>query len=90
MLFERLHSKLRGYDNSYGVHGNTASLQQVFHSVMRILMPWLNRRSQRRSDNWHGYKEVRKHFKVERPRIRGRLRAKKVVLMAEANMRQRV
>ncbi len=90
VLFERLHSKLRGYDNSYGVHGNTASLQQVFHSVMRILMPWLNRRSQRRSDNWHGYKEVRKHFKVERPRIRGRLRAKKVVLMAEANMRQRV
>ena len=38
VLFERLHIKLRGYDNSYGVHGKTASLQQCFHSAIRILM----------------------------------------------------
>ena len=27
--FQRLHAKLRGYDNDYGVHGNAASLQIV-------------------------------------------------------------
>ena len=82
VLFERLHSTLRGYDNDYGVHGNTASLQQCFHRAIRLLMQWLNRRSQRRGYNWHGYKEVLKHFKVDRPRIVGRLRPKKAILMA--------
>jgi len=77
VLCARLQSKRRGYDTSDGVHGKTASLHQCFHSARRILMQWLNRRSQRRSDTWHGSTEVRKHCKIERPRIRGRLRAKK-------------
>ncbi len=82
VVFERLNIKLRGYYNYYGVHGNTASLQQFFHRAIRILMKWLNRRSQRRGYNWHGYTEVLQHFKVERPRIVGRPRPKKAVLMA--------
>ena len=82
MLFERLNIKLRGYYNYYGVHGNTASLQQFFNRAIRILMKWLNRRSQRRGYNWHGYTEVLKHFKVERPWIVGRPRPKKAGLMA--------
>ena len=82
VLFERLPIKLRGYDNDDEVHGNTASLQQCFPRAIRLLMQWLNRRSQRRGDNWHGYTEVLKHFKVERPRIVGRPRPKKAVLMA--------
>jgi catechol 2,3-dioxygenase-like lactoylglutathione lyase family enzyme len=90
VLFARLHSKLRGYDNDDGVHGHTASLQQCFLSAIRLLMQWLNRRRQRHGDNWHGYKAVRKHFTVERPRIVGRPRPKKAGLMAEANMRKRV
>jgi hypothetical protein len=90
VLFERRHSKLRGYDNDDGVHGNTARLPQCFHRAIRLLMTWLKRRSQRRGDNWHGSTEVLKHFKVERPRMVGRPRPKKAVLMAEANMRKRV
>jgi RNA-directed DNA polymerase len=82
VLFERLNIKLRGYDNYDGVHGNTASLQQFFNSAIRILMKWLNRRSQRRGYTWHGYTAVLQPFKVERPRIVGRPRPKKAVLMA--------
>ena len=90
MVFARLHSKLRGYDNDYGVHGNTASLQQFFNRAIRLLMKWLKRRRQRRGSNWHGSTEVLKYFKVERPRIVGRPRPKKAALMAEATMRKRV
>jgi RNA-directed DNA polymerase len=72
MLCARLHAKLRGYDNDYGVHGNFASLKQFFFSAMGILQKWLNRRSQRRSDTWAGYTELLARFKVERPRIVGR------------------
>lgn len=72
VLFERLNAKLRGYYNYYGVCGNYASLAEFFGCAMRILKKWLDRRSQRRSYNWTGYKEVLKHFRVERPRIVGR------------------
>ncbi len=71
-LFRELNAKLRGYYNYYGVNGNYAGLQQFFGNAMRILYKWLNRRSQRRSYNWTGFRELLQHFQVERPRIVGR------------------
>ncbi|MCP4601555.1 MAG: group II intron reverse transcriptase/maturase [Proteobacteria bacterium] len=69
VLFRRLNAKLRGYYNYYGVFGNYDGLQQFFIQVKRILFKWLNRRSQRRSYNWDGFKQLLKHYKVEQPRI---------------------
>jgi group II intron reverse transcriptase/maturase len=71
-LFSKLNAKLRGYYRYYGVHGNSASLQQFYFWAMRTLFKWLNRRSQRRSYNWTGFGELLKHFRVEKPRIFGR------------------
>jgi group II intron reverse transcriptase/maturase len=80
VLCQRLHATLRGYDNYYGVHGNAASLKQFFNSAMRILLKWLNRRSQRHSDTWQGDKAVLERFKVARPRIVGRPKTRQAVL----------
>ena len=82
VMFEQLNSKLRGYYNYYGVHGNYGSLKQFFSSAMRILMKWLNRRSQRRSYNWSGFSAVLQHFEVKRPRIVGRPRIRWATLAA--------
>jgi RNA-directed DNA polymerase len=78
-LFRELNAKLRGYYNYYGVIGNYASLNQFFQTAMRILFKWLNRRSQRRSYNWTGFRELLQHFQVERPRIVGRPRPRRAV-----------
>lgn len=75
-LFKRLKVKLRGYYNYYGVHGNSARLNAFFHHATRILFKWLNRRSQRRSYNWAGYRELLEHFQVPRPLIVRRPRAR--------------
>lgn len=80
VLFKRLNAKLRGYYNDYGVHGNAASLKEFFNSAMRMLLKWLNRRSQRHSYTWQGYKEVLERFKVARPRIVGRPKTKQATL----------
>ncbi len=80
VLFQRLNAKLRGYYNDYGVHGNAASLKQFFNSAMRILLKWLNRRSQRHSYTWQGYKAVLERFKVVRPRIVGRPKTRQAAL----------
>lgn len=77
-LFRELNAKLRGYYNYYGVVGNYASLKQFYDQAMRILYKWLNRRSQRRSYNWAGFRELLKHYQVEQPRIVGRPRARAV------------
>jgi group II intron reverse transcriptase/maturase len=72
VLFHRLNAKLRGYYNYYGVHDNSVGLQEFFNTALHILLKWLNRRSQRRAYNWTGFKELLRHFHIEKPRIVGR------------------
>lgn len=80
--FGRLNAKLRGHYNYYGVIGNGASLSYFFHAVIHNHLKWLNRRGQRKSYTWAGYKEVLKHYKVELPRIVGRPKTKLATAMA--------
>ena len=82
MLFKQLNSKLRGYYHYYGVPGNSASLKQFFDGALRILLKWLNRRSQRHSYNWQGFTAILEHFKVERPRIVGYPKTRRATAMA--------
>jgi len=69
VLFQVLNSKLRGYYNYYGVIGNYASLKEFYENIIRILFKWLNRRSQRKSYNWRGFKVLLKRYEVIKPRI---------------------
>lgn len=80
VLFKKLNGKLRGYYAYYGVIGNYGSLKVFFREAVRILFKWLNRCSQRRSYNWTGFQELLKLFKIERPRIVGRPKARKAAL----------
>jgi RNA-directed DNA polymerase len=68
-LMHELNSKLRGYYNYYGVHGNAASLAEFSYHVEQILYKWLNRRSQKASYPWQGLKDLLKQFAIARPRI---------------------
>ncbi len=81
VLFQRLNAKLRGYYNYYGVHGNAASLKEFFNKAIRLLLKWLNRRSQRHSYTWQGYTAVLERFKVARPRIVGRPKTRQAALL---------
>ncbi len=69
MIFYKLNIKLRGYYNYYGVINNHDSLSEFFYHVERILFKWLNRRSQRKSYNWEGYRQLKKYFGLLKPRI---------------------
>jgi len=70
-IMEKLRQKLLGYWNYYGVSGNIGMLKVYYFQVCRIMFKWLNRRSQRKSCNWHGFNEMLKHFKIPEPRIVG-------------------
>lgn len=74
LLFSSLNSKLRGYYNYYGVIDNSESLREFFSQAVQTLFKWLNRRSQRRSYNWTGFRAMLEHYGLERPRITERRR----------------
>jgi group II intron reverse transcriptase/maturase len=73
-LFPLLNLKLRGYNNYYGVSGNSDGLKEFFNEAMGILWKWLNRRSQRRSFTRQAFADLLEHFHVPQPRIRPRSR----------------
>jgi RNA-directed DNA polymerase len=75
-LFEQLSLKLRGYYNYYGVPGNYGGIKEFYTQAVRILLKWLNRRSQRRSFNWRGFQDLIADFQLPRPRIRVRTRTR--------------
>jgi len=68
--FQRLHARLRGHDNDYGVRGNSRSLNRFFHGAMDCPFTWLNRRGGKQSsDTWEQCTHVLNRVKRARPRI---------------------
>lgn len=57
-LMKTLKSKYRGHRNYYGVVGNKHLLDSFEHFATGIVFKWLNRRSQRRSYNWQGFRQA--------------------------------
>jgi len=68
-LMTTLRAKYRGYWNYYGVISNYSRLETFYYQSRRILFKWLNRRSQRLSYNWAGFKDLLKQFLIPAPRI---------------------
>ena len=68
-LFKILNSKLRGYYHYYGITDNFYSLKKYLFQIERLLFKWLNRRSQKKSYDWDGFKQLLKIFPLEKPRI---------------------
>lgn len=57
-IAETLRAKLQGHGNYYGVIGNSRGLGNFWHRVEAVLFRWTNRRSQRRSYTWPGFREM--------------------------------
>jgi group II intron reverse transcriptase/maturase len=68
-LFAKLNVKLRGYWNYYGIRGNYESLSDYFYQITRELFKGLNRRSQRKSYTWAGFRALLDQYPLIKPRI---------------------
>ena len=69
ILFPTLKSKMIGYWNWYGVHGNIHMLKAFWYQIYATWLKWLNRRSQRKSYTMNGFNEALKHFCIPGPHI---------------------
>lgn len=64
--------KLIGYQNYFGLPGNSVSLNLYSRYAFKALFKWLNRRSQRRSYNWVSFSEMLRCYGVHGLRVRKR------------------
>jgi len=55
-IWELTNAKLRGHYQAFGVYCNRPMLYTFYHRVLIRLFKWLNRRSQKRSYTWAGFK----------------------------------
>lgn len=56
VIWEKTAQKLKGHYNYYGVLWNRAKLNHFYQSVTWTLFRWLNRRGQKKSYTWEGFK----------------------------------
>jgi RNA-directed DNA polymerase len=54
--------KIAGHVNYYGYQGNQLKIGYFIFKVTKSLFKWLNRRSQKKSYTWEGFKERLKYF----------------------------
>ena len=69
MLIRKLNEVLVGYDHYYGITDNYASLQKFHFNIRKFLFYWLNRRSQRKSYTWEGFRDFMKAKPLVAPKI---------------------
>lgn len=68
-VIRKLNQILVGYYHYYGITDNSRSISAFYHHVYRSLFYWLNRRSQKKSYTWEGFKEMLKVYPLAQPRI---------------------
>ncbi|UVW34161.1 group II intron reverse transcriptase/maturase [SAR92 clade bacterium H455] len=67
-------AKLRGHYNYFGYAMNWTKLNHFYYEAVRSLFKWLNRRSQKCSYNWEGFKERLEQFPLGKPPPTNQLR----------------
>ena len=64
-----LAAKLRGHFHYYGVSGNYGGISQFYQRTIRLIVKWLNRRSQKKSYNWEQFITYLLRHPLPKPKI---------------------
>lgn len=71
-LMPMLKRKIEGFGNYFALPDNSLSVSRVYDHILHSLFKWLNRRSQRRSFNWQGLKDMLRYFQIESMKVKKR------------------
>jgi len=64
-----LAAKMRGHFQYYGVSENSASIAKFYRLTIKMVLKWLNRRSQKRKMNWANFTKYLERYPLPKPRI---------------------
>jgi RNA-directed DNA polymerase len=69
-LLRQTKAQIQGHLNYYAITDNSESCQLYLHLTRRVLFKWLNRRSQRKSYTWDGFRQALRHVGWPQARVR--------------------
>jgi hypothetical protein len=69
-LLRQAKRRIQGHLNYYAITDNSDRCQQYLHLTRRVLFKWLNRRSQRKSYTWEGFRQAMRHVGWPQARVR--------------------
>jgi len=64
-----LEAKLRGHYQYYGISENYESIYRFYRMTKRMVIKWINRRSQKKSMNWEGFVKYLSLYPLPKPKI---------------------
>ncbi len=65
-IWDTFRAKIRGHIQYYGVTFNSKNVSSFLHEAKKIVVKWLNRRSQRKSFSWAKFAQFQKQFPMPR------------------------
>jgi group II intron reverse transcriptase/maturase len=68
-LWKILRAKLTGHFRYYGISGNFRSMAKYRWECLRLVLKWLNRRSQKKSFNWETFRRYMEKYPLPKPAI---------------------
>jgi len=68
-IWKVLKAKLRGHFQYYGVSGNYPSLKRFYSLTLRMVLKWMNRRSQKKSFSWDTFVKYIQRYELPTPKI---------------------
>lgn len=69
-IMEITKKKLIGHYNYYGITDNLEAISNYAYQVRKLLMKWLNRRSQKKSYNSYGFDMMLRFYQLPLPKIK--------------------
>lgn len=68
-IMKKLNQILVGYYHYYGITDNFKGIADFYERVKKSLFYWLNRRSQKKSYTWEGFRAMMKDYPLASPKI---------------------
>lgn len=68
-IWDVLKAKLLGHYRYYGVSGNYPQVARFYYETIGSAFKWLNRRSQRRSFTWDGFRRYLERYPLPKPKL---------------------
>lgn len=68
LIWKKVNQKLRGHYNYYGVSDNWGNLLKYKRQIIKAMLYWLKRRSQRTKLNWDTMVKLLEHYPLVEPR----------------------
>lgn len=69
-IMQTVNKKLIGHYNYYGITDNYVMIAKFFDEIKKLLLKWLNRRSQKKSYKGKSFNQMLEFFKIAIPKIK--------------------